>query len=84
MCMYISYAIKYIELSFLIQLYASQGYLYAGFTLLYGVTLGCMTYCAFTDPGQVKNTRNLGLGYDIEEAMKRDVVPTCEPDGLVE
>lgn len=48
----------------------AQGYLSAGFTLLYGIMLGCMCYCAFADPGQLKKTRNLkNLGYDIEEAQ---------------
>lgn len=29
----------------------------AVFGVIYGVTLGCMTYCAFADPGQVRKAR---------------------------
>ena len=39
----------------------SQAVLSAACSVLYVVTLGCMTYCAFADPGQVKRTRNAQL-----------------------
>ncbi|CAJ1449740.1 unnamed protein product [Effrenium voratum] len=49
----------------------SQAALSAAFSVLYAVTLGCMTYCAFADPGQVKRTRNAQLGMDLEKGMPR-------------
>ncbi|CAJ1372344.1 unnamed protein product [Effrenium voratum] len=52
--------------------FMSQAALSAAFSVLYGITLGCMTYCTFADPGQVKKTRNLKpAGVDIEEGMPR-------------
>ena len=53
----------------------SQVWLSAPFAVVYGIVLGCMAYCAFADPGQVKKTRNMKIGavggMDIEEGMPR-------------
>merc|ERR1712039_238376 len=38
--------------------------------LLYGVTLGCMTYCAFCDPGQCKKSQVFKNG-DAELSMPK-------------
>jgi len=44
----------------------------AAFCVLYGITLGFMTWCSFADPGQVRKTRNLDRNaMDIEEGMPR-------------
>lgn len=52
--------------------FLDQVYLSASFAVLYVVVMGCMGYCAFTDPGQVKKTRNTKVGaMDIEEGMPR-------------
>eukprot|EP00434_Breviolum_minutum_P002386 symbB.v1.2.002110.t1/scaffold114.1/size323002/16 len=52
-----------------------QVWLSAPFGVVYGIVLGCMAYCAFSDPGQVKKTRNKKIGavggMDIEEGMPR-------------
>ena len=48
-----------------------QAALLAGFAVVYVVTLGCMTHCAFADPGQVKRTRNAQLEMDLEQGMPR-------------
>ena len=53
----------------------SQVWLSAPFAVVCGIVLGCMAYCAFADPGQVKKTRNMKIGavggMDIEEGMPR-------------
>ena len=53
----------------------SQMWLSAPFAVVCGIVLGCMAYCAFADPGQVKKTRNTKIGavggMDIEEGMPR-------------
>ncbi|CAJ1420874.1 unnamed protein product [Effrenium voratum] len=38
------------------------------FALLCAVTLGCMIYCIFADPGQARKTRNAPHASDLEEA----------------
>ena len=47
----------------------------APFVLVYGIVLGCMSYCACADPGQVKQTRKMKIGavggMDIEEGLPR-------------
>ena len=52
-----------------------QVWLSAPFGVVYGIVVGCMAYCAFSDPGQVKKTRNKKIGavggMDIEEGMPR-------------
>ena len=35
--------------------------LLVGVAILFAVTLACMVYCAFADPGQMRKTRNLNL-----------------------
>eukprot|EP00933_Yihiella_yeosuensis_P032569 TRINITY_DN26190_c0_g1_i1.p1 TRINITY_DN26190_c0_g1~~TRINITY_DN26190_c0_g1_i1.p1 ORF type:complete len:387 (-),score=39.70 TRINITY_DN26190_c0_g1_i1:246-1406(-) len=47
----------------------SEVYLSAAFATLYGVTLGCMTYCAFADPGQVRKSR--GMNGDADQMIPR-------------
>lgn len=48
----------------------SQTHLILGVSLLYALTLTCMTYCALTDPGQLKKTGNMSDGpQDIEQGM---------------
>jgi hypothetical protein len=43
-----------------------------GFLLLYGITLGCMTYCAFADPGQLGKSRDAYLdGLGSEQLPRR-------------
>lgn len=37
----------------------SQAILYSSFLLIYALTLGSMTYCAFVDPGQVPKKRGI-------------------------
>ena len=53
----------------------SQVWLSAPFAVVYGIVLGCMAYCAFADPGQIKKTRNTKIGavggMDIEEGVPR-------------
>jgi len=51
----------------------SEAGMSAGFGVLYGVTLGCMTYCAFADPGQVRKSRSArnGNGAEAEEALPK-------------
>lgn len=51
----------------------SQEALFAGFAVIYLVTLICMGYCSFADPGQVKKTRNMTLGAaaDVEAGLPR-------------
>ena len=53
----------------------SQVWLSAPFAVVCGIVLGCMAYCAFADPGQVKKTRNAKIGavggMDIEEGVPR-------------
>ena len=53
----------------------SQVWLSAPFAVACGIVLGCMAYCAFADPGQVKKTRNTKIGavggMDIEEGVPR-------------
>ena len=53
----------------------SQVWLSAPFAVVCGIVLGCMAYCAFADPGQVKKTRNTKIGavggMDIEEGVPR-------------
>ena len=53
----------------------SQVWLSAPFVVVYGIVLGCMAYCAFADPGQIRKTRNTQIGavggMDIEEGMPR-------------
>ena len=53
----------------------SQVWLSAPFAVLHTIVLGCMAYCAFADPGQVKKRRNMNIGavgcMDIEEGMPR-------------
>ena len=48
----------------------SPAVLSTAFAVLYVVTLVCMTYCAFADLGQVKQTRNAQLGVDVEKGMR--------------
>ena len=51
----------------------SQVWLSAPFAVVYGIVLGCMAYCAFADPGQIKKTRSTKFGavagMDIEEGV---------------
>ena len=53
----------------------SQVWLSAPFAVVYGIVLGCMAYCAFADPGQIKKTRSTKsgpvAGMDIEEGVLR-------------
>ena len=53
----------------------SQVWLSAPFVVIYGIVLGCMAYCAYADPGQVKKTRKMKIdavgGMDIEEGIPR-------------
>ena len=53
----------------------SQVWLSAPFAVVCGIVLGCMAYCAFADPGQVKKTRNTKIGavggMEIEEGVPR-------------
>ena len=45
------------------------------FVVVYGIVLGCMSYCACADPGQVKQTRKMKIGavggMDIEGGLPR-------------
>ena len=51
----------------------SQVLLSAPFVVIYGIVLGCMAYCAYADPGQVKQTQKMKIGavggMDIEEGI---------------
>ena len=50
----------------------SEAALYASASALYCITLGCMMYCAFADPGQIKKTRNMQRdGLDSEDGVPR-------------
>ena len=53
----------------------SQVLLSAPFVVIYGIVLGCMAYCAYADPGQVKQTQKMKIGavggMDIEEGIPR-------------
>ena len=53
----------------------SQVWLSAPFAVVYCIVLGCMAYCAYADPGQVRKTRKMKIdavgGMDIEEGMPR-------------
>eukprot|EP00434_Breviolum_minutum_P040673 symbB.v1.2.036153.t1/scaffold5038.1/size31584/1 len=52
-----------------------QVLLSAPFVVIYGIVLGCMAYCAYADPGQVKQTQKMKIGavggMDIEEGIPR-------------
>eukprot|EP00434_Breviolum_minutum_P041686 symbB.v1.2.037086.t1/scaffold5382.1/size27800/1 len=51
----------------------SKVWLLAPFVVVYGLVLGCMTYCAFADPGQVQEGDTKvggGASMDIEEASE--------------
>ena len=49
----------------------SQVWLSAPFVVVYGIVLGCMAYCAWADPGQVKQPIGAVGGMDIEEGIPR-------------
>eukprot|EP00438_Fugacium_kawagutii_P014175 Skav207941 [mRNA] locus=scaffold108:220712:221515:+ [translate_table: standard] len=51
--------------------FISETVLYAGFGTLYVVTVLCMTYCYFADPGQVRKTRRMKIGEhsDVEQGL---------------
>lgn len=45
----------------------NEVYFPVAFLILYVVTLGCMTYCAFCDPGQLRKDQQAALGSDGEQ-----------------
>eukprot|EP00930_Biecheleria_cincta_P044435 TRINITY_DN30553_c0_g1_i1.p1 TRINITY_DN30553_c0_g1~~TRINITY_DN30553_c0_g1_i1.p1 ORF type:complete len:378 (-),score=51.81 TRINITY_DN30553_c0_g1_i1:306-1439(-) len=53
--------------------YLSESAMSAGFGVLYGLTLGCMTYCTFFDPGQMRKTK--AAANSAEDAPWQGVLP---------
>jgi len=55
----------------------SEAAMSGGCAALYGITLGCMTYCAFADPGQIRKSRTRGATSSMggEPLQSDEVLP---------